>query len=277
MLQVVAHPHTSLGLEPLVHKKPKSTCISTSAAHGSLLNTLGSSSQFPWEKLLDPARNFEDHSFLKLGKEFSESMCTFLDLCSQYSKHRTGKSTALRDRMSNISAQLGQMEAHLNPIFTELQTLFTDLLPQSNKFQPDSQSFYACHRRIGELKTQLFAALPRLTSMNTLLCEKRKGLLTGVTSFTVTKIYFPPKLFLNNMSSCFFWCADMRRRVNQLREPKKHPSLNVDIPSNDVRFFCFNLTLNLKKSRSLISSALITIPFVSNEYLMQLCILLEKH
>ena len=64
MLQVVAHPHTSLGLEPLVHKKPKSTCISTSAAHGSLLNTLGSSSQFPWEKLLDPAGNFEDHSFL---------------------------------------------------------------------------------------------------------------------------------------------------------------------------------------------------------------------
>ena len=153
MLQVVAHPHTSLGLEPLVHKKPKSTCISTSAAHGSLLNTLGSSSQFPWEKLLDPGRNFEDHSFLKLGKEFSESMCTFLDLCSQYSKHRTGKSTVLRDRMSNMSAQLGQLEAHLNPIFTELQTLFTDLLPQSNKFQPDSQSFYACHRHIGELKT----------------------------------------------------------------------------------------------------------------------------
>ena len=177
---------------------------------------------------------------------------------------------------SNMSAQLGQLEAHLNPIFTELQTLFTDLLPQSNKFQPDSQSFYACHRRIGELKTQLFAALPRTTSMNTLLCEKRKGLLTGVTNFTVTKISFPPKLFLNNMSYCvFFLCADMRRRVNQLREPKKHPSLNVDIPSNDVRFFCFNLTLNLKKSRSLISSALITIPFVSNEYLMQLCILLE--
>ena len=102
MLQVVAHPHTSLGLEPLVHKKPKSTCISTSAAHGSLLNTLGSSSQFPWEKLLDPARNFEDHSFLKLGKELSESMCTFLDLCSQYSKHRTGKSTVLRDNVKHV-------------------------------------------------------------------------------------------------------------------------------------------------------------------------------